>query len=433
MRDTSTPLVRIGGDIDSIDHITDFESAADLTMTLWKFQEFELPVSMPQKRPENASHGRVLGRAVSVFEDGVDNIVERKKGGDNTTGVVRRWKFGGPWLAGEDERDFRIYVKKRISGRKVEFRGFLRERLAEKERRMRRESARDDGTDLPESPVEISDQTVDDYIRVLRRKPADLRPLVENFLDLPRTVAVAGDAGHESGRNYALSGPPTTHPSAGLSYLRTGSRMFNHPILGPQAEKPPIQGRFLVPHTNAQGHKRPRALVGIGGMVADDSRSRYGNKDQQRGITRFDPHIPGGAKHWFHPQHATVHPTGRVKLHIQRAQPYIVTLHHGESGGQTHDPAEKTHPPFMNDDRGSRSFQVSSETWRHRRSSPLPSRGYGLVDQSTTTTTTPPVQARSSGRVRPLDLNRSNGLEEDENVSQMLKLSGGGGSNRYRS
>ena len=409
---TSTPLVRIGH-VESIDHITEFESAADLTMTLRKFQEFELPITRPQKHSPQASRPRLLGPAVSVFEDRLDNIQARE--GDMT---LERWKFNGPSLARETEKGFQKYIKKEISGRKSAFRQFLRKQLAHKELSDRREKARDEGEDVPQDPVEITDQRLDDYIKSLRQNPKELHPLIELFLDLPRvTGRMPGNSYEDSHqiaavaeRNDAVHGPPMTHPSAGLSYLRASSRVYNHPLCGPLELARPIQARFLTPQQTAGGKRRSRAQIGIGGIVADDSKTASYLQGQPAGSTRFDPETNVGNKYWFHPERATVASSGRIQLHLQRAVKATVSLHNGlvdEAPISKDDPARSD---------GYRMFPELSDKWSQRRSSST--QGYGLEDEPNTSS-----QLSSNGRVRPVDL-KEGGTGMDE-ASMMLNLGRG--------
>lgn len=384
-------MIRIE-DIDSIDHITEFESAADLTITLRKFQELELPISKLQRRPKRASLPRALESAQSVFEKHIDNIQDI--GGDSAS---TRWKFNGPWLLGETEQRFQDYIKKKISGRTIEFREFVREQLARQEFEDRRESARDEGEDIAQDPIKVSDQRLDGHIRYLRQNPTDLHQLIENFLDLPRAARTSSPYSMqgilENEHDYDVLGPPTTHPSAGLSYLRTASRVPNHPILGPLGVKRPVQGRFLQPQANSQGHKRLRAIVGIGGVVADDSKVTFQRDGEPPGGASFNPDIPGGGKHWYHPERAAVDSKGRIRLHIQRTEPSTLSIYHGVMD-QEPDP---TYEPAVRGER--RSYPTSSDTWRQTSASNT--QGYGLVGG------TLPNQSSSNGRVQPLDLKRS--------------------------
>lgn len=384
-----------------MDHITEFESAADLTMTLRKFQEFELPITKSGYRAPKATQPRELGPPISVFEERLDNIEGRQ--GDNT---VERWKFKGPWLARETGEDFEKYIKKTIRGRKTAFLHFLREQLASKELVDRHERAITEGDDIAQDPIEISDQRLSDHIRYLRQNPKDLRQLVEIFLDLPRALGGSKSLSDESlsqvHRNHAASGPPTTHPSAGLSYLRTASCLHNHPILGPQDRKRPVEGRFLVPQVSNSGRKRSRALVGIGGVVADDSKVQYQRAGQPVGSTRFDPETTVGNKFWFHPELASVSSSGRIKLRLQRSEINTLTIYNGVEDIKLIPPEKPLIPQH------SPSFPSSSDNWRHRPLSSTP--GYGL-EQGTSAD-----GWKTSERARPLDLEGINA------TSMMLAL-----------
>ena len=174
---TPNSTIRIG-DIETIDHITEFEPATDLTMTLMKFKEFGLPVTMPQRSSPKASSPTALAPSMSVFESHVDNI-QTEEG--NIT--ADRWKFKGPWLAVETERGFQEYIRKTVSGQKTAFRKLLREELARRELTARHEGARNEGRDVSQDPIEILDQQVDDYVRHLRSNPKEMRTIIEGFLD----------------------------------------------------------------------------------------------------------------------------------------------------------------------------------------------------------------------------------------------------------
>ncbi|KAI4174245.1 MAG: hypothetical protein LQ343_002383 [Gyalolechia ehrenbergii] len=318
---TSTPTIRID-DVDSIDHITDFESASDHTLTLRKWQEIGLPISMPvkQKGPFVTSGDLNTRRTppTSVFEGAFDNTESRGSESD-----TQRWKFKGPWLAGKTEGEFTEYLEKSVKRRKLEFRSFIRGCLQKARAFDQRRKAQESG-EAVESPVEVSEEDVDLYFKQLRRGDGvRLHMLVEEFLDLP----IAADSKVSEGTVAVMMdsdrGPPSTHLSAGLSYLRTGSHMTNHPILGPMEEEPPVQARILRPQVSGFV-PHGSALLGIGGIAAEDTTKRTSFKQRERGtsekpgIQRFDPEIKGGAKIWIQPDRATVNVRGRLKLHVLR-------------------------------------------------------------------------------------------------------------------
>ncbi|KAL9029026.1 MAG: hypothetical protein Q9196_002688 [Gyalolechia fulgens] len=317
----STPTIRID-DVDSINHITDFESASDHTLTLQKWQEIGLPISMPVKQTGPFVTGGNLNTRktapTSVFEDTFDNTESSATRSD-----TQRWKFKGPWLAGKTEGGFAEYLEKTVKRRKLEFRSFIRGRLQKERALDQRREAQESGESV-ECPVEVSEEDVDLYFKQLRRGDGvRLHMLIEEFLDLP----IAADSNISEGTIAVMMdsdrGPPSTHLSAGLSYLRTGSHLTNHPILGPMEEEPPVQARILRPQASGVA-KYSSAILGVGGIAAEDTtkRTAFLPQDSRRlekpGIQRFEPEIEGGAKIWIQPDRASVDVRGRLKLHVLR-------------------------------------------------------------------------------------------------------------------
>lgn len=295
---TSTPTIHIEN-VDSIDHITDFSSAADHVLTLRKWQELGTPLSMAEEKTAKAS-AQQERYPRSVFESKHDNTYQ-----DDSDPSQQRWKYRGPWLAGKTEGEFKRYVEKDVKRQKSGFKRFLRERLAEEKATARRREATESGEDFeaPDS-VAVSEEDVEVYVRSLRNDERKLHTLIEEYLDLPR------DRGSAT-TTYDKKGPPTTHPSAGLSYLRTGSFTYNHPLLGPQEEPAPVQARVIRPQTTAANTKHDRALIGVGGVVAEDDRQSF-TRDST-GITGYNPDIPGGAKVYIRlPTRASVDSRGRI-------------------------------------------------------------------------------------------------------------------------
>ncbi|CAD6570504.1 MAG: hypothetical protein ASARMPREDX12_003654 [Alectoria sarmentosa] len=295
---TSTPTLHIEN-VDSIDHITDFSSAADHVLTLRKWQVLGTPLSMAEEKTTKAS-AQQEHYPRSVFESKYDNTYQ-----DDSDPNKQRWKYRGPWLAGKTEGEFRRYVETDVKRRRLSFKRFLRERLAEEKTLARRREAIESGEDSegPES-VAVSEEDVELYVRRLRNDEHTLHKLVEVYLDLPRDRGSAATS-------YDKKGPPTTHPSAGLSYLRTGSYTYNHPLLGPQEEPAPVQARVIRPQTTAVNGKHDKALIGVGGVVAEDDRQSF-TRDST-GITGYNPDIPGGAKVFIRlPTKASVDSRGRI-------------------------------------------------------------------------------------------------------------------------
>jgi len=249
----------------------------------------------------------------SVFESTDDNTeaeTHSAQGG--------RWKYRGPWLAGQTQGEFNQYAERTIRKRKGEFGEFLRERLAQKATGARRRVAIDSGETTPIEPVVISDDDLEVYIKSLRADEAKLFGLIEGFLDLPSTSR----ASEIWSSTDSVEGPPTTHPSAGLSYLRAGAHTLNHPVLGPQCDQRPLRGRVLA----VQSPRRAKAIIGVGGIVAEDSKSKS-FPSVGSGVYRFEPDIPGGAKIWVKPERITIDSQGQIKLQIGRADERTVSLY----------------------------------------------------------------------------------------------------------
>ena len=317
---TSTPVIRINGDVDSINHIVDFDSAADHALNLKKWQEIGLPASKaetPRKtmaRPVTRTGQELPIPHRSVFEDLDDNT----EAGDDV--VARgRWKYEGPWLAGQSQGEFNHYTEENIRKWKGEFREFLRERLVQKVTGARRRAALDSGEITPARPAKISDAELEVYLKNLRRDDTALFPLIEEFLDLP-SAQRGSEVWNADG---SADGPPATHPSAGVSYLRSSAHTPNHPVLGPQREERPIRGRVLV----AQAPGRATALVGVGGIVSEDSRMRLFKTYEKVGMHEFDPDVPGGAKISVHPERMSIDSQGRIKLESKRADEKTISLY----------------------------------------------------------------------------------------------------------
>ncbi|KAI0888867.1 mitochondrial ribosomal protein MRP51 [Annulohypoxylon maeteangense] len=325
--DTTYPLVRVKK-VDSIEQVTDFDSASDHVITLRKYQEMALPVSVPAVSASRYHK--------SVFEEDSDVTAlddEKKK-----EMVNKRWKFTGPWLAGMTDGDFSRFLEKTVRGRRIEFRAFLRETLAAEMTTDQAKAAREAGE--PEPPKvtasEISEQQLNDFMRVLRVERMTLYNLVSQFLDLaPVDVDVSlrllgkfmpGSAKEfENGSPYGISGPPITHPSAGISYLRTRSFLENHTLYGPQKHHAPIQARILKPTNLATQNFRPS--IGVAGFVANTTNADTAfNAVRGRGTTKFQKQLfgfelekRGGSKVYVDLSSATIDSFGKIIINVDES------------------------------------------------------------------------------------------------------------------
>jgi hypothetical protein len=340
---SSTPLIRVK-QIDTIEHVTDFASSSDHALSLEKFQELNLSITMPSR-----NQTRIFGTNVgekSVFEEDSDFTALPRDGGAGLDS--KRWKFSGPWLAGLTEGEFIRFLKKKVRNRRSEFRLFLKGKLAAEMTANQTRQALDRGQDVPAKirATDISEQDLTVYLRRLRSDRITLYGFVSEFLDLaplspPTSLdlrSIPGGATRElkPPNPYAEEGPPITHPSAGLSYLRTTSVVENHPIYGPQQKRSPVLARILSPR-----QKIASAKLGVGGFVTDtpqgdtafNVRSFRGRKEAIPGVNAFDPDIEGGAKVYVSPVTAKVKASGNVIIDVGEADP-VATLIHKEMTGK---------------------------------------------------------------------------------------------------
>ncbi|KAG7007869.1 hypothetical protein G7Y79_00008g025070 [Physcia stellaris] len=281
----------------------------------------------------------------SVFESEFDNTQR-----ENRNSGHQRWKYRGPWIAGQTAGEFKNYTERIIKNRKTEFRQFMRERLGERIAAADRRAAIDNGLPLPDQPPVIDEQRLDHHIKELRQEQQQGRlfELIEEFLDLPS--GSNSSRGDSKGDTWVSSesGPPATHPSAGLSYHRAPSHTFNHPAFGPQNEGQPIRARVLVPRTPTD-KRVPR--FGVGGVTVEEPTIRNSDISQSteasKGSAALDQDIPGGPKIWVHPDQLTVDPEGRIKVRTKIADPKTTAIYESSE----REPQELTPDPLANADR----------------------------------------------------------------------------------
>jgi len=326
--------------MDSIEAITDYSSATDLGITLRKFQELHLPITVAEERNVYQAYTK-LPR--SVFEE--DRDFTAIDPAERAALVDKRWKFSGPWLAGMGQGEFRKWIEKTVRPKRSEFREFLKQKLAQETVNKKMQKAMDAGeTPAPIAPdtAAISDGRLIQYLRVLRNNRAQLYDMVGQFLDLaplqPPSAESEGKFSNlapPSGSPYSARGPPVTHPSAGISYLRTAMFMDNHPFYGPQKEHAPVEARVVKP-------RRPGfvgdAKVGIAGFITDapqgDTHSNQRDMARSASIPNPDGHIwdridtskKGGHKVFVQAREATVNSRGGVEITISDAdtEAYLV-------------------------------------------------------------------------------------------------------------
>ncbi|KAI0206359.1 mitochondrial ribosomal protein MRP51 [Astrocystis sublimbata] len=323
------PLVRIR-QMDSVEHVTDFQSASDHTMTLKKFQELNLPITVPDfaGTSRNSDSPRSLK---SVFEEDADVTALETLSLEQSEDIEsKRWKFNGPWLAGMTDGAFQQWLEKNVRTRRTEFRAYLKNEYAKKLTEDQREQAVRDGTPEPPAvtPESVTESQFVDHLRDIRSQRMELYRSVSRFLDLAplttdpvllRSMKVNHASKFNKENPYAVDGPPVTHPSAGLSYLRTPSFTDNHPIYGPQKYHPVVKARVLKPRMPNVGVHQP--AIGIAGFVANEptDQHNYNNRASNKraaALMTLDNEARGGTKLYFKVEAATVDSGGRVRISI---------------------------------------------------------------------------------------------------------------------
>ncbi|RDW80625.1 hypothetical protein BP5796_05323 [Coleophoma crateriformis] len=360
---TSTPFIRVEA-IDTIEHVTDYGSAADHTINLQKWHEMGVPISTPTtKKSTSYLQSSAAQNPKSVFEEELDQIAPIEGGAAKHTDQGVRWKFAGPWIAGQTEGEFNQYLQKTVRKRKPEFQKFLRAACAESISKQAQRKAREQGEESgPVTKAEdITEEQLQKYIISLRADRTELNSQIRKFLDMPppptadmnKEFFLSDDwlSGMSNGGKsdlvvektdnaspYANSGPPKTHPSAGLSYLRTAAHTFNHPMYGPQASHTPVQARVVMPKGASTGSFAP--ALGVGGFVTDlpsgsDSfdvkGQRRGRKESPlvKGLFNIEPEKVGGSKAYVKPTTASVNSKGQVVLTVDAADPEAVSVYKG--------------------------------------------------------------------------------------------------------
>lgn len=366
---TSTPYVRVRAQ-DTYEHITDFASAADLTLSERKFREMGVPLLMRAKKTE--------GRGRSVFDSDLDNtdpearaqeVVQR--GSSSALGgmaqvappkPMQRWKYRGPWIVGMAEGEFDMWLQRNIGRRKEEWKEFVRQRKTEERVADAQREAREAQNPLSKDAIAAlqeslrpTDAELESILRDIRNAHArdklssELTLLLTAFLDLPALSPSAPMAANGQ-RNAAYfndlitateRGPPTTHPAAGLSHLRTHAVMSNHPIWGPQSGPNPIEARVVTPRDSAARPSNRLALLGVGGFVAEDPNTATFDSnaarvartsrmsEPERMAKELDTEIEGGNKIWVQAESGIVDEKGRVRMSVKRADPEALAVKRG--------------------------------------------------------------------------------------------------------
>lgn len=345
---TSTPVVKVHA-VDTREHITDFDSASDLSRTLAKFKELRAPVLV------NTSHG-VHRSAFEPDHDNTDPDIPAKN--PETNAEITRWRHEGVPLETMSEGEFNVYLDKVLRDKKPAFLALVRRRLLQKKQQDETSEQRHSGAKSVSraSSTEVSDEEVNEYLRVLRASnqafstSSELASLVNEILDLPSGGMSAVEAAMKMMRT-----PPQMHPSGGLGYLKTDAILLNDAIFGPRARPAPQPARFLqakkgstfevlgvsgfVSQATQQGtdvHSQQKAYKlddVLAGATTEEQQNRIRHDHASKSVGLA---IPGGNRVWVEPQYATLDSAGCTHLVVSQASPSNVGPHTGQPG-ETHE------------------------------------------------------------------------------------------------
>ncbi|KAK4499268.1 hypothetical protein PRZ48_009781 [Zasmidium cellare] len=372
---SSTPHIRVKAQ-DNFAHITDFESAADHTQTEAKWRQMGIPVVVRSGKEGYSGDTRVTG---SAYDDHIDNTdpeavssAQRNAGrGAGESVQWKRWKSESPWLAGMQPGEFETYIQSRLKGRKGEFRKFMIERLVQQRVRDEERRLRDLGQRRALSHIQrnaILQEVITNYESDIKRLRDDhavqnlaseLTAAICDFLGLTGIQNSAENqvtARTERLQNVLTNmsssepqAPPSTHPAAGLSHIRSNAIMENHPFWGPQAQGSPVLARVVRPRHTAQGSDN-KAKLGVGGVVTSEDGTttawqggpqkaldfentpieHFYDKHAQRMVEHIEVDLPGGNKVWVHPDSATVDDQGRVQLRVRKGDSEAIAVARGD-------------------------------------------------------------------------------------------------------
>jgi hypothetical protein len=370
---SGTPLLRFQRGIDTAEHVVDFESAADHVLTLRKYQELNLRVTLPTPKARRA----MQETRVSPFEKELDHTAEHpvsalpvgaskswidlspaerrqhlpkhlrvalnkhekekakseqdrqqlEPSATEPTPVaeaealpeqIRRWRYSGPFLAGLNGMEFDAFLDTVTKEKRDAFRDVVKQDLIEYRTQQQQVNAiGQDRIDAASHAVaEVTDDDVADHMRYLRSEPRRFAPLIVKFFDLadgPKAVVDVQDP-WDYGRStisaevYRESGPPRTHPSAGLSYMKTDTMIENDPLTGARGARGAVAARLL--RSRQVDSTRHIPSVGVAGFVVPKPEASTSMMEQN---LKWQA-VKDGQKLVVSTQAATVSQAGRVEI-----------------------------------------------------------------------------------------------------------------------
>jgi len=262
------------GKLDTIEHMTTFESAHDDVYTLRKWQELDVALYPPVSEHDYDMDFRSFDPRNTVF--------------DEVKPEAYKWRYKGPFVKGMAPKDLREYIKKEVVPRKDEFRDFVvkRQRIDKVQRKYIMDGQMVSHAQVEEEAEALPTEDVD--MMKIRSDHPYLERLVIDFLDIP------------------INKPPSTHPSAGLHYTRSNAYAHNDPELGPQQLRKEVPGRRLG------WHSITGQAAGIGGVVSTVQRN------STRTIPRNDDRF---VIYKYRPVKAGIDSKGKIQLAVDQVVP----------------------------------------------------------------------------------------------------------------
>lgn len=353
--------------MDTLEHITDFDSATDHTLSYAKWREMSIPMyTEPTAKTGTGSNYGAPPR-LTAFNPNTDNTIIHESdkrsrssfnslplGYDRATRiraqrmdvndkpVQSRWKYEGPDLVSMTQSEFESFVRSEVALPKIqeEFRQFLWTVLewrnkqdadieASRKGQQAAENTEQETTEQDPSVHIPSREQFQKWMMELRSAPqnlsTELSKLIRDFFDLPpfpEEIKISQNPVHKMltadlAKDTIPARTAPTHPSAGLSYIKTDAFMENHPEYGPQAERAPVQARLLRSRSGGFGFS-DFSLVGVGGFSAKDRASKGAAKSDALANWHFAEQSKN--KVWVKPHFAFVDANGKINLEIERAQ-----------------------------------------------------------------------------------------------------------------
>lgn len=434
-KNTNNPVVRLVRGIDTAEHVADFESAADHTLTLRKFSELDHPLKLaetdtiskgiardlrngvfrassdnttnltstsPYKAGYSGLYGEASASAVRAElppklrkqEDGQTQqdlgTSDRKRGMLSSRIPLKRWRYTGPSLAAISGEQFEEYLKGLGQEEKTRLFDQIRDQVVLD----KQTKSRDQGVLNEEFKKEdVTEQELQDHIRYLRETPSVFGPMIAKVLDLPFVQPPDRHRDNPNWWDYGRStlaspiwgteGTPATHPSAGLSYT-AGTHSVNHPKYGPQAVNHPVVTRAVRKQARVVNQSTTYGVAGFIMTGADGSRAQFGAKP----FVKAD----GGMKAAVVPAQAYIHANGSLRMRVEETSNFDVL---DDKAVTKTELSEALYRAQLNAEAG-RESDMSRET------QPAPS--FSNSDSSNRSSITDRRLQRNTSRPEPVDL-----------------------------